>query len=190
MVDRLDVVAVGVEHVGAVVAFVVLGSKPRRAVILVVRARRVCSRTLNLASAVAASSKRSRSFAAFAPHNDSRGTRASRNSAAGTRNGKAPPGLKCTPIVKAWPVGSITKNPECAPQTSGPRSFGASSVVRSHLVIAKVDNDLHRIGWKTAFSRVRRIQAVVLPEHLHEIRERRPGYVGVIDHMILHSHST
>jgi hypothetical protein len=29
----LDVVAVGVEHVGAVVAFVVLGSQPRRAVI-------------------------------------------------------------------------------------------------------------------------------------------------------------
>src|SRR5919107_2379425 len=33
VLDRLDVVAVGVEHVGAVVAFVVLGSKPRRAVI-------------------------------------------------------------------------------------------------------------------------------------------------------------
>src|ERR671910_1838410 len=33
VLDRLDVVAVGVEHVGAVVAFVVLGSQPRRAVI-------------------------------------------------------------------------------------------------------------------------------------------------------------
>ena len=34
VVDGLDVVAVGVEHVGAVVAFVVLGSQPRRAVIM------------------------------------------------------------------------------------------------------------------------------------------------------------
>src|ERR687897_393915 len=33
VVDGLDVVAVGVEHVGAVVALVVLGSQPRRAVI-------------------------------------------------------------------------------------------------------------------------------------------------------------
>ena len=33
MVDGLDIVAVGVEHVGAVVAFVVLGPQPRRAVI-------------------------------------------------------------------------------------------------------------------------------------------------------------
>ena len=33
MVDRLDVVAVGDEPVGAVVAFVVLGPKPRRAVV-------------------------------------------------------------------------------------------------------------------------------------------------------------
>ena len=71
-----------------------------------------------------------------------------------------------------------------------PRPVGASSVVRSRLVIAKVDNDLHRTGRKTAFPRVRRIEAVVLPEHLHEIRERRPGYVGATDHMIVHSHST
>ena len=65
-----------------------------------------------------------------------------------------------------------------------PRPVGTSSVVRSRLVIAKVDNDLHRTGRKTAFPRVRRIEAVVLPEHLHEIRERRPGYVGSTHHMI------
>src|SRR5215207_6306422 len=33
VVDGLDVVAVGVGHLGAVVAFVLFGSKPRRAVI-------------------------------------------------------------------------------------------------------------------------------------------------------------
>src|SRR5215218_10847195 len=40
VVDGLDVVAIGVEHVGAVVAFVVLGSQPRRAVIAPSRLQR------------------------------------------------------------------------------------------------------------------------------------------------------
>ena len=40
MVDRLDVVAVGVEHVGAVVACVVLGPRPRSAVVAPARLQR------------------------------------------------------------------------------------------------------------------------------------------------------
>jgi hypothetical protein len=40
VVDGLDVVAVGVEHVGAVVASVVLGSQPRRTVVAPSRLQR------------------------------------------------------------------------------------------------------------------------------------------------------
>jgi hypothetical protein len=56
-----------------------------------------------------------------------------------------------------------------------PRRDGALTASSPARVVAEVDDDLHRTGWKAAFARVRRIQAVVLPEHLHEIRERGPG---------------
>src|SRR5688500_8854478 len=74
--------------------------------------------------------------------------------------------------------------------TEAPRPVGVSLVVSSRLVVAKVDGDLHRTSRKTAFPLVRRNGVVVLPEHFHEIRKRRPGYVGSTDRGRLHCHST
>jgi hypothetical protein len=67
-----------------------------------------------------------------------------------------------------------------------PKSIVVSPVVHPEPVLAEVYDQLHRAVREATLSLVPQVVTLVVPEQLHELRQRWPGYIGAVDHGACH----
>jgi hypothetical protein len=66
-----------------------------------------------------------------------------------TKKRESAPGLKCTPATECCSAVSITKNSECAPTITGPRSVRQQALFRVRLLVAFVQPQQFHVSGNT-----------------------------------------